>query len=1032
MFSSTVLPVFEEHCFRCHGPAVKTPKGGLRISGREALLLGGDSGPAIVPSDPAASLLVQAIRWDDRELQMPPKTQLPDEAIAAIELWIADGAAWPVDANAAADVSPAPATERTIDPSAGRSWWSFEPVRAPTVPAVAGAPDTLHPIDAFVRARLAAEGLAPAPEADARTLARRVAFDLIGLPPTAEEIERFAADRTDGAWERWIDSLLARPEYGERWARHWLDVVRYAETSGFERDEPKLVAWRYRDWVVGALNADLPFDRFVLEQLAGDELDEVTADTRAATGFYRLGPWDSEPDDGAQAEFDELDDVVRTIGEGFLGVTIGCARCHDHKFDPFPQEDYYGLLAFVRNVRRMTVPRFERASALLAALDADPAAYDRWEGEREAAARKLDEAIAARMAVGRKLVLKQRFRDHPRIGSFLDHPPENPTPAERKTAERIAAVEVSDRDIYDALGPEESQAIRQVQLERMSLRDSFPGSLDWALVVTEAGAEPPPTHLLVRGQAGTPAQAVEPHFPLALVRSDASAVPAVNVPANGQSSGRRRALAEWIASPDNPLTARVIVNRVWQHHFGRGIVATPNDFGSAGEAPSHPELLDWLAAEFVRDGWSLKRLHRLILTSATWKQVSGLESPLALERDPDNRLLWRQNPRRLEAEAVRDSMLAVSGALRAERGGPSFFEPLDRSVLAGSSRPGEGYAISPPEQFQRRSLYGFVKRNLPSPLLEAFDAANTSLPEAARASTTVPTQALTLLNGTFAGRAARALAARVLAEAGADPELQVRRAFELALARPPSAEEAALALAALRSAEAACARALPELVFESCVPQRVDVDFLRRLLPRDILRAPDGFTVLRGRWGELYNHTRAVDRGQAPAALFDGAVGGDGEVRARLRLRGDAPFAALLLRARPNGDLAEGLEVRVEPGALRILEHAGAETTQLTAIARATAAGEWFDLRVVLTGPRVQVFAGEAAEPVLTTESASVTAAGSTGIRTLDSGTGVAHLEMAGPAGTFAWPVVAEPSGTRALAVLCLTLQNLSEFISID
>jgi hypothetical protein len=558
----------------------------------------------------------------------------------------------------------------------------------PAVPRV-GAP-TASPIDAFLVQKLLAKGLSPAPLASRRELVRRAYFDLIGLPPAPEEIDAFVADGRPDAYERLLDRLLASPQYGERWGRHWLDVVRFAQTNGYERDDEKPFAWRYRDYVIKALNEDKPYDQFVREQLAGDELDVVTDDALIATAFYRLGVWDDEPDDRRQAEYDDLDDVLSTTGSTFLGLSVGCARCHDHKFDPIGQEDYYSMLAFLRNVKPY-------ANASLKDLGA--------------------RAILAPLSGGGR-----------------------------------------------------------------------------TLAVSEHGPRPQPTHLLVRGNAGTPGKEVPPRFPRVLSRTDADAVPNLPPPKPGaRSTGRRRALAEWVASPNNPLTARVMVNRLWHHHFGRGIVATPSDFGRTGVAPTHPELLDWLAAELVAGGWRLKRMHKVIMLSHAYRQSSRVEARAA-RLDPGNALLGRQNLRRLEAEAIRDTVLAVSGQLNLSMGGRGVFPTLPAEVLSTQSRPGQGWGKSTPHEQARRSVYVFVKRTLGVPLLEVFDAASPDKSIAARTTTTIAPQALILLNGEFTDEQAKAFAERLLNEGGANPRANVERMFRLAVGRAPSAEEARIAL----------------------------------------------------------------------------------------------------------------------------------------------------------------------------------------------------------------------------------------------
>ena len=579
-------------------------------------------------------------------------------------------------------VSPASVARR-------RSHWAFQPLRAVVPPVVAPEAPGAGPantIDAFIAERLRARGLPFPQAASRRALIRRVTYDLTGLPPTPEAVEAFVHDPSPQAWEHLVDRLLESPHYGEKWARHWLDLVRFAETNSYETDEPKPHAWRYRDYVIRAFNTDKPYDRFLREQLAGDELPDGGADGVIATGFHRLGIWDNDPADKELALFDQFDDLVATTGQVFLGLTVDCARCHDHKIDPISQRDYYALLAFFRNI-------------------------------------------------------------HPyRNGGATD---EVPLPGEAGSK---------------------------------------------ALAVTEPGTVAPATHLLRRGNPSSPGEAVEPGFLSVL----GTPPPVITPPASGRSSGRRRALADWIASPANPLTARVIVNRVFQHHFGRGLVRTPSDFGLQGGAPTHPELLDWLAAEFVRDGWSFKRLHRRILTSRTY-QASATPTPEAAKADPANDLFSRFDARRLTAEEIRDSVLWVSGAGNPRMGGPGVYVALPKEVLASQSVPGKGWGNSPTEEQHRRSIYIHVKRSLLTPVLLSFDLAETDRSTPVRFATTQPTQALGMLNGPFFNEQARVLADRIRAEVGERPETQVRRVLHRVTARPPSEAEVARGVALMRS-----------------------------------------------------------------------------------------------------------------------------------------------------------------------------------------------------------------------------------------
>lgn len=559
-----------------------------------------------------------------------------------------------------------------------REHWAYRPIRRPKLPAVKQSDWPANPIDCFILARLEAEGWRPSPPAEPAQLLRRAFLDVLGLPPTPDEQHAFLADSSGQVWSRLIDRLLADPGQGERWARHWLDLVRYAETNGYERDAAKPLVWKYRDWVIDSLNADKPYDRFVLEQIAGDELPNASLETVIAMGFNRLGPWDDEPADPEEDRYDQLDDLVRTTSQAFLGLTLGCARCHNHKFDALTSLDYYRMVAVFSPLKRPQNGRTE---------------LDRGAG--------------------------------------------------------------------------------------------FSGA-ERAYFLYEPSPNPPVTRLLLRGRASSPGPRVDPGVPAVLVGTQ----PAFQKP-DGRTSRRRVSFARWLVGGSNPLVPRVIVNRAWQHHFGRGIVRTESDFGVMGAPPTHPELLDWLSDWFVRDAhWSLKKLHRLILTSRTYRMIKRIR-PEYLARDPDNDRFWRVPYRRLEVEAIRDSMLAASGRLRRTMRGPSVYLGIPQEAVQGNSDPRTVWPAFNEAQASRRTVYAFVKRSLVVPLLEVLDLCDTTRSSARRDVTSVPTQALTLLNGDEANRQSRHLADRLLREAGEDPDRQIERAFRLALCRRPTAEESA-------------------------------------------------------------------------------------------------------------------------------------------------------------------------------------------------------------------------------------------------
>jgi hypothetical protein len=741
-FSRDIQPVLAKRCVACHGP--DTQEAGLRLDGQAGATAALDSGArAIVPGDSAASEILARITSADPDVQMPPEgARLAPAQIDSIRRWIDDGAEW-------------------------KEHWAFRPLVRPDVPAVAGV---ANPIDAFIRAGLEEHGLPVPQPAEKIALLRRATYGVTGLPPSEQELRAFLADESPQAWERVVDRLLASPHYGEQWARHWLDLVRYADTNSFERDGNKPHSWRYRDYVIRSFNDDKPYDRFVIEQLAGDELPNPTADDLIATGYYRLGIWDDEPADKEQARYDWLDDIVSTTGQTFLGLTIGCARCHDHKIDPLPQRDYYALLSFFHNVtpmggRQMNPAFIERA------LPASGTSAQEAQHRLEELQRRRDEA---RRNVEQ---IEKRIREH-------------------------------GEQALDDLAKEDLKAWRE---QRKAL-DKETANVAKALVVTEHGSNAPDTFVFYRGNPHAetrPEHRVEPVFP-AVLKAPRPVIP--TPAAEAKTTGRRTALAAWIASPDNPLTARVITNRIWQHHFGRGIVRSPNNFGYAADPPSHPELLDWLAAELVAGGWRLKPLHKAILMSDAY-QAASTARPDALAKDPLNDSFWRFDMRRLAAEEIRDSIHVASGIFNPRMFGPGVYPEIPKAVMAGQSRPGDGWGTSAPKEQARRTIYAHVKRSLLTPILADFDAADTDTSCPVRFVTTQPTQALGMMNGEFLHKQARVFAERVRREALAantqpgaaaddDTAAIVRRALEIALVRPARDDEVARGVALVDELEA--------------------------------------------------------------------------------------------------------------------------------------------------------------------------------------------------------------------------------------
>jgi hypothetical protein len=720
-FHDDVKPLLAVHCHKCHG--AEEQKGGLRLDEKAAALRGGESGAAIVPGKVTESELLRRVTSHDKDEQMPPKgARLSAAEVATLRAWIAQGAPWP---------------ERD-------EYWAFQPLRGVVVPPGAAT----NPIDRFLEVRLAAAGITPLPRADDRTLLRRLFFDLLGVPPTPEDAAAFSTAGSAATLEK----LLADPRYGERWARHWLDLVRYGESDGYEDDKVRPLAWRYRDYVIRALNADKPYDRFVQEQLAGDVLWPDDPDAWIATGFMRLGAWDGMSKEPEKQRQDFLNDATDATGAVFLGMTLGCARCHDHKYDAITQRDYFAMQAFFggaqREKRELKV-RPAEPEFVTAAFRSDHAELTKLRAERDAL------LATARTAL-----------ENERAGQ-----PDKKEPSDddvKKRAEKDSAGRLG--KLHDAIKPLES---------RIRFHEAH------AEVVT---GKSQPVRLLRGGELSRPGDEVAPGF-IAAMHDDGS-----------PPEHSRAALARWLTSPQHPLTARVIVNRVWQHHFGAGLVATPSDFGRNGRRPSHPELLDWLARWFVENGWSLKKLHWLVLTSETWQRASSPDAAAAA-KDPDNRLLWRYSRCRLESEAIRDTLLAVSGVLDGTMGGPGVYARLPAGVNVEFPNNDKelSWGTGTEADNRRRSIYLFQRRTLTFPLMEVFDAAPMNQSCAARAQTTVAPQALALFNGEFARECAAHFATRLKKEAGTAPAPQVERAFALAFTRPPTDTERAAALRFLES-----------------------------------------------------------------------------------------------------------------------------------------------------------------------------------------------------------------------------------------
>ncbi len=894
-FNEKVFPVLKENCFKCHGEGDHL-KGDFRITSREGLIRGGHFGPGYNEENPKASVLLEMISYKDEEYQMPPKGKLSEEKIAILTEWVDRGAPY----DPAVEIKGEALERRGFSLSEeDREWWAYRPISKAAPPKVDDPEWGDNGVDAFIKSQLDRGGLTPNPLASPEVLIRRAFYDLIGLPPTLEEVNNFVlASQSDpeGAYSALVDNLLARPQYGEKWARHWLDVVRYAESNGFERDNPKPHIWKYRDYVIDAFNSDKPYDQFVIEQIAGDEIEKPTMESMVATGYHRLMQWDDEPADRKQHVYDVLADNVQVTSEAFLATTLGCARCHDHKADPVSQKDYYSFMALLGGVTHYRT----EGTIVSWATDEEKAKFEKERDtklkalgeQRDALADQLRPILEERGMLGKKSSKAVTFiRSAPEGGANWEHTFAKPTPDWKDVGFRNKSwfksaggfggsnppnakiltkwdsdeiwarttfgltsipdsltleiyhdekveVYLNGNLIYEAGGYTTNyesvvlpkSALNAIQTGRNTIavhcqntaggqyidlalrsgasetsiekllsgkqgervekqlpeeadkklaseyRRTIAAIADWRKrkpgvplnVVTEANANPPPMHIHLRGSAHALGDEVPPGLPAVLASDDSQPAPvdAEVVSQEGRaSSGRRLALAEWIVDEENPLTARVMVNRMWQHHFGRGIVPSTSDFGKLGEKPTHPELLDWLANQFREKGWSMKEMHRLLMTSRTYRMSSAPESA-NLASDPQNNNFWRYSMRRLTAEELRDTILSVSGNLNLESKGRWVYPPLPAEVLATASRPGAGWPISKNEaDHYRRSVYVHVKRSLRHQMLADFDQADTDTACAVRFTTTVPTQALTMLNSKFVNDQAAVFADKMRGQA---------------------------------------------------------------------------------------------------------------------------------------------------------------------------------------------------------------------------------------------------------------------------
>ena len=837
-FGAEILPLLKQKCGACHDGKSKTS--GFSVSNLEQVIAGGSKyGKAVIGGHPDQSVLLKLVRGEMNP-KMPVGGSLSTDEVATIENWIR---ALPAE-----------------QAQAKTKWrWPYERPIKHDAPDVNDASWSRKVIDRFILSKLEANHIPPAPEAPKRTLARRVYLDLVGLPPTPEEIQAFLQDESPNAYERLIDKLLANPRYGERWGRHWLDLARYGETSGLEGDGAIGNAWRYRDWVIDAFNSNMPYDRFVLLQIGGGDEHSKTRNNYQPdlqglipTGFLRLAPWDRSNLVAADVRQNYLAEVTAAVGNVFLGMSIGCARCHDHKYDPIPTRDYYRFQAFFQTVdagKTVNVPYKNKAFAEKAEQEIKKYEQRLKDGPEKKSLDQIETELLEKLKAGRaeraktkaefttadlglEMKLKpQRIFSEAEREQYTDllESATRTGDAEEKQAlevvetpflERLKKAYESGTDPmkrFEALTIEDVRKEAEAKysgksiftLEEKNRHAELASKLDifkrrlnrWqgdVLCVTNVPGPPngpdiAPSRVLIRGDYRQPGEVVEPGFPTAITGKEEPATLETDRYRQFVTRGRRITLARWIASNENPLTARVWMNRLWQHHFGQGIIRTASDFGVNGDRPSHPELLDTLAVLFMESGWDTKAMHKLMLTSAAYRQAA--ENPAVKESsaDPENRLLWKFNRRRLEAEAIRDGILEVSGRLNPERGGPSVFPPLPDD-LADFARYGRTGGLmwesnEKEEDARRRSIYIFQRRSLPLPMMASFDAPVFSESCERRSSTTTPLQALNMLNGYLVNEEAEHLAARLEKEAGPKKADQIRRAFELVLNRPPSATE---------------------------------------------------------------------------------------------------------------------------------------------------------------------------------------------------------------------------------------------------
>ena len=771
-FSKDVAPILAQKCLQCHGREPLMANLDLRT--REGALKGAQHGPVVVPGDAAGSHLYRRLIGQEQP-PMPLGGRLTDAEIAVIKDWIDNGADWSAGSTLGTSAAAAEPAKKFTDQQ--RRFWAFQKVVKPAVPVVKDRAWARNPIDAFVLAKLEQKKLKPNPPADKITLLRRATLDLIGLPPTPEEVQAFLADSSPDAFDKVVDRLLASPQYGERWGRHWLDLARYADTNGFKTDETRPDIWRYRDYVIQAFNEDKPYDRFIREQIAGDELYPDDKNARIGVAFNRHFTEETNQPVIELRRQEILNDITNTVGAVFLGMTYGCARCHDHKFDPILQKDYYRLQGFFANIREDDHLNLLPAEQL--------GAYQRQYAEWDAKTRDIRREMHSLVEPAWKAKADfYTIRFSTGTKEALATPPEQRTPLQTLLAMKaMPQITYREADFARQLKPEQRKRYQELDAELKKYDSLKPPDPPEAQTIVDNGREAPKTFVLAAGNWDVPREEVKPGFLSILDPTDAKIV----APAGQDSTGRRSALANWLADAQNPLVGRVMVNRIWHNHFGRGIVGSPSDFGVMGDRPANPQLLDYLASAFVENGWSVKKMHRLIMLSNVYRESSALQSE-AGAADADNQLLWRYERHRAEAEVIRDSMLFVSGRLNAKMGGPGVYPPLPQGVSSGG-RYGGWKTEKDLAEGERRSVYVFVKRNMVYPMFEAFDAPNHEETCARRFRTVIPSQALMLMNDELVLDWSRALAERLLNDGGLLPEQQVERAFRLVLSRAPNAAE---------------------------------------------------------------------------------------------------------------------------------------------------------------------------------------------------------------------------------------------------